>query len=149
MAVGMRGSRAPESGASGTMLLPSNQSELGTLANMRCENLSQTRSVAGRLSSVMESRAAPVATGRSRRRRLLDKLGSSESLVTLAMEANSPGFSVCKWTVTVAEPPAGIGPNEATRPPPERPADPEVEVAERKEELAGRVCVSTTCLAVV
>src|SRR5436309_426934 len=141
----MRGSIPPENGSSATTLLPSNQSELGTLANMRFENLSQTRSVVGRVNSVTESCAGAVATGISSRRTLLDKFGLSESLVTLAMAANSPGLSVCKWTVTVPAPPNGICPSEATRPPDETLFDPELELAERKDELAGSVCVSTTC----
>src|SRR5690349_10043877 len=117
------------------MLLPRNQSEFGTLANRRCETPSQTRSAVGRLNSVTESGARTAPTGTSTRTTLLERLKSSESLVTLATNGSTPGRRVWRLTSTLALAPGAIAPSEATTPPPESVTEPTLEVPERNEEF--------------
>src|SRR4051812_30639471 len=115
MGVRMRASKLPVAGARAATLLPSNQFALGILAKRRPETWSQAISVVGKNNSATELGASGAPTGNSSRTTLLERTGSNESLVMLAIEARRPALRVCRFTVTVTALPDGMVKGDETR----------------------------------
>src|SRR5690242_11189484 len=109
------------------------------LAKMRPETLSHAMSVVCKDSSATEFGASGLPMGNSRWTTLLERFGSSESLVMLAMEASRPALRVWRFTVTVTAAPAGMFRADETRPPLVTEFVPEVEAVEMKDEFPGNI----------
>src|SRR4051812_25274810 len=144
----MRASKLPVFGLRAAMLLPSSQFALGMLAKRRPDVLSQAKSAVCKDSSATELVGSGLPTGNSSRTTLLERFGSSESLVRLATEASRPALRVWSFTVTITVPPAGMIKGDETTPPLLGEFVPEVELVEMKEEFAGNICARTTFCAV-